>query len=67
MIQGLRDLQVDAIIDAKLGDDDADNYKYKPMTSLLSRWEKINKDKHGNHCHDQHKHFRHFLFHWTEF
>ena len=47
MIQGLWDRQVDAIIDVKLGDADADMYKYEPMTSLLSRWEKIKKDKHG--------------------
>ena len=27
------------------------------MTSLLARWEKIKKDKHGKHCHKQRKHF----------
>ena len=39
MIQGLWDFQVDSIIDVKLGDADADTYKYEPMTSLLARWE----------------------------
>ena len=46
MILVLWDRQVDAIIDVKLGDDDADNYKYKPMIALLARWEKIKKYKH---------------------
>ena len=53
MIQDLWDRQVDAIIDVKLGENDADTYKYEPMSSLLARWEKIKKDKHGKHCHDQ--------------
>ena len=47
MIQGLWDRQVDVIIDVKTGDADADTYKYEPMTSLLSRWENINKDEYG--------------------
>ena len=49
MIRGLRDQQVDAIIDVKLGDADTYTYKYDPMISLLARWEKIKKDKHGKH------------------
>ena len=53
MIRCLLDCQVDAIIDIKLGDNDADTYKYEPMTALLSRSENIKKDKHGKHCHDQ--------------
>ena len=57
MIQGLWDYQVDAIIDVKLGDADLDTYKYKIMTSILSRWENTKKDKHGKHCYDQQKHF----------
>ena len=61
MIRGLWDRQVDAIIDAKLGDADADTYKYEPMASLLARWEKIKKDKHGKHCNDQQKHFSPFV------
>ena len=57
MIQVLWYCQVDAINNVKLGDSDRDTYKYKPMTSLLARWEKIKKYKHGKHCHDQQKYF----------
>ena len=39
IIQCIWDRQVDAIIDVKLGDADADTYKYEPITSLLTRWE----------------------------
>ena len=39
MIQGLWDCQVDAIIEVKLGDSDADTYKYESMTPFLGRWE----------------------------
>ena len=38
MVRGLWDRQVDAIIDVKIGDADADSYKYEPMTALLARW-----------------------------
>ena len=62
VIQGLWDCQVDAIIDVKLGDADADTYKYEPMTALLARWEKIKKEKQGKHCHNQQKHFLPFVF-----
>ena len=41
MIQGIWDLQVDAIIDVKLVDADSDMYKYEPTTALLARWENI--------------------------
>ena len=61
MVQGLWDPQVDAIIDVKIGDADADTYKYEPMTALLARCEKIKKDKHGEHCHNQWKHFSPFV------
>ena len=61
MTQGLWDRQVDAIIDAKIEDTDADTYTYKPMPPLLTRWENIKKDKHGEHCNDQHKHFLLFV------
>ena len=56
MILGLWDSQVDAIIDVKLVDADADTYKYKSMTSLLARWENFKKYKQGKHSHDQWKH-----------
>ena len=61
MIQSLGYHQVDAIIDVKLGDADVYTYKYEPITSLLGRWERIKKDKHGKHCHDQRKHFSTFF------
>ena len=63
MIQGLWDIQFDTITDVKIGGTGADadvdtyTYKYKPMTSLLSRWEKIKKDKHGKHCNNQRNFF----------
>ena len=50
MIQVLWDWQVGAIIDVKLGDDDADSYKYEPMSALLERWEAIKTYKHSKHC-----------------
>ena len=55
MIQGLWDHQGGAIIYIKLDNNDADSYKYKPITALLARWETIKKDKHGKHCHNQQK------------
>ena len=41
MVQGLLDPQVYAIIDVKLGDADADSYKYEPMAAFLYWWETI--------------------------
>ena len=38
MFRGLWYLQVNAIIDVKLGDADADTYKYEPMAVLLAMW-----------------------------
>ena len=38
MIRGLWDIQVESIIDVKLGDADADSYKYEPMAALLAQW-----------------------------
>ena len=61
MIQDLWDCQVNAIIDVKIGDADADTYKYEPTASNLARWEKIRKDKHDKHCHNQRKHFSPFV------
>ena len=57
MIRGLWDLQVEATIEVKLGDTDADLYKYKPIEALLARWETIKKDKHSKKCHYQQKLF----------
>ena len=61
MVRGLWDRQVDAIVDVKIGDADADSYKYEPMTALLHRGETIKKEKHGKHCHNQRKHFSAFV------
>ena len=66
MVQGLWDRQVGATIDVKLGDADADTYKYDPITLILSRWGNIKKYKHGKHCHNQQKHFRHLFSQWIE-
>ena len=53
MIQGLCYQQAEPIINVKLGNTDADSYKFEPMAELLAWWKKINKDKHGKHCHYQ--------------
>ena len=66
MIRGLWDCQVDTIIDVKLGDADADTYKYEPITELLDSRENTKKDKHGKHYHKQRKHFLLFFSQWTE-
>ena len=60
MIWGLWDQQLEATIDVKLSDADADSYKYEPMGALLARWETIKNDKHGKHCHNKQKHFLFF-------
>ena len=60
-ILGLWDFQVNAIIDFKLGDADADMCKYEPILSLLARWEKIKKDKHGKQCNNPRKYFSPFV------
>ena len=62
MIRGLWDRYSEAIIGVKIGDADADSYRYEPMAALLAWWEKINKDKKGKHCHYQREHFYPFLF-----
>ena len=61
MIRGLWDRQAEAIIDVTLGDADADSYRFESMAALLAQWNKIKKDKHGKHCHDQQKHFYPFV------
>ena len=63
MIQGLWDRQVYAIIDVKLGngDGDADSYKYKPMSALLSKWKTIKNYKQGKQRHNQHNCFSPFF------
>ena len=53
MIQGLWDLQAEAIIDVKLENADLYPYKYEPMAALLAWRETTNKDKHSKHCNNQ--------------
>ena len=62
MIQGLWDGQAEAIMDVKLGDSDADFYKYDPMTALLTWRDTIKKYKHSKHCHYQQNVFLRFFF-----
>ena len=61
MIRGLWCCQVESIIDVKLGDADADSYKYEPMAALLAQWKMIKNNKYGKHCHDQRKYFSPFV------
>ena len=41
MTQGLWDQQSEAIIDVRIGNTDADSYKYESMEELLDWWEAI--------------------------
>ena len=59
-IRGLWDRQTYAIIDVKLGDADTDTYRFESTKNLLAQWEKMKKDNHNKHCHEQRKHF--YLF-----
>ena len=61
MIQDLWDRKVDAIIDIKLGDADADTYIHEPIKKLLARWENIKKNKHRKNCNNQWKQFSPFV------
>ena len=60
LIRGVWNRQTNAIIYVKLGDADANTYRFEPMVTLMARWEKMKKDKHGKHCHEQRKHFSPF-------
>ena len=65
MIQGLMDWQAGAIIDAKLGNTDAESYIFETMVAILDWREKINNDKHGKNLQNQRKHFLHLFFLFT--
>ena len=54
-------------MDIKRGDAEADSYKYYPMEALLTWWETIKKDNHGNYFHDQQKYFLCFIFLYVAF
>ena len=60
-IQGLGESQIEAIIDVRFGDADAETWKPEGMDNLLARWEKIKKDKHGQHHQDKGKFFSPFV------
>ena len=64
IIRDLWDWQDDTIIDIKLGDADADSYKYELMAALLDWWETIKKDKHGKHYHNQRGEFSPFVIYF---
>ena len=61
MSRGLWDRHTGAIIDVKLVNSDADAYIFDPMAEIQTWWEKIKKDKHGEHCRDQRKYFFPFV------
>ena len=61
LIRGLWDRQTDAIIDVKIGNADADTYRFEAMVMLLDRWDKVRKDKNSNQCHNRGKHFSPFV------
>ena len=61
MIRGLRDQQVESIIDIKLGDADVNSYRYELLATLLAWWKIIKKYEHGKHCNDQRKKFSLFV------
>ena len=47
----------EAIIGVKIGNADADSYKYEPMTALLDWWETTEKDNKSKHCNNKRKMF----------
>ena len=61
MIRGLGNRKAESTIDIKINNTDADYYKYDTMAALLARWETINKDKYGKHCHNQQNCFSLFV------
>ena len=53
---------MEEIIDVRFGDDDAYSWKPLRMNKLLSGWEKINKDKHGQaYCNKRRKFYQFVL------
>ena len=61
LFQGLWDIQKEAIIDVIFGYADVGTYKKEEKNTLLPRWWKINKEKHGRHCHEQRKNYPLFV------
>ena len=57
LIQVLWYLQYNSTINVKIGDTDTYSYRFDPMSVLLAWWDKIKRDKNGNHRNDQRKQF----------
>ena len=55
LIRGLWEIQIEAIVEFRFVYDDVDVYNKEGMDTLLPRWEKMKKDKHGRNCHKQQK------------
>ena len=55
MILVLWGQHTDVIIYVKLGNADADTYRFEPMDKILDCWKKMKKGKHGSHYHEQQK------------
>ena len=60
-IRGLWKTQTEAIIDVRFGDADTETWEPYRMDKLLAGWEKTKKDKHGQACYDQQRHFSPFF------
>ena len=60
-IQGLREIQKEAIIDVRFGDADAETRKPVRTEMVLVGWEKTDKDKHGQAWYYQHRKFYLFI------
>ena len=61
IIRELWEQQNNDTISVKLRYTDADTYRFDPMENILDCWEKMNKDKQGNHFHEKRKHFSLFV------
>ena len=60
-IQGLWDIQTEAIIDIRFGNTDAETWNPVIIEKLLVGWEKNKKEKYGQACYDQWIYFPLFL------
>ena len=52
----------EAIIDVRFWDNDTYSWKPVRIDKSLSGWEKLKKDKHGQACYNQRRHFYPFSF-----
>ena len=63
-IRDLSESQMKEIIDVRFADDDTYSWNPVIMDKLLSGWEKLNKDKHGQACYYQGRNFLHLYSQW---